>query len=113
MVAAVCVRASYGIATVCVVSAMCACSIGGESDSNVFTVYRNSVTDENMRIHVATFDANEKDEYNRANCKQAKRFFKGSRVFASSIGAKRGASTNEFRCGLTTSSTQPPARCIQ
>ena len=52
-----------------------ACSFSGASDDQVFTLYRNSVTDENMRIHVATFDASEKEEYNRGNCEQAQLLF--------------------------------------
>jgi len=51
-----------------------ACS-AGSSDSDVFTLYRNSVTNENTRIHVATFDAAEKEEYNRGNCEQAQVLF--------------------------------------
>ena len=43
----------------------------GLSDDHVFTLYCNSVTNENMRMHVATFDATEKEEYNRGNCDQA------------------------------------------
>ena len=36
---------------------LAACGGTGASESTSFTLYRNSVTDENMRIHVATFDA--------------------------------------------------------
>jgi len=54
----------------CVTWMAVGCSLGS-SDAHVFTLYRNSVTDENMRIHVATFDAAEKEEYNRGNCEQA------------------------------------------
>jgi hypothetical protein len=54
------------------------CSIGS-SEGHVFTLYRNSVTDENMRIHVATFDAAEKEEYNRENCEQAQVLFQAQR----------------------------------
>lgn len=50
------------------------CSVG-PSDAHVFTLYRNNVTDENMRIHVATFDAAEKEGYNRGNCEQAQVLF--------------------------------------
>lgn len=53
--------------------ALAACSLVGESQ--VFTLYRNSATDENMRIHAATFDAAEKEEYNRGNCEQAQVLF--------------------------------------
>ena len=38
-------------------------------------LYRNSVTDENMRIHVATFDSSDGEAYNRGNCDQAKDLF--------------------------------------
>jgi hypothetical protein len=37
------------------------------SDGSVFVLYRNSVTDENMRLHVATFDATDGENYNRGN----------------------------------------------
>ena len=50
------------------------CSVGSP-DIHVFTLYRNSVTNESMRIHVATFDAAEKEEYNRGNCEQAQLLF--------------------------------------
>jgi hypothetical protein len=43
--------------------------------NRVYTLYRNSVTDENMRIHVATFDVNEQDEYNKDNCEIARSLF--------------------------------------
>ena len=48
---------------------------GGASDDRTFTLYRNSVTDPDMRIHVATFDANEKEQYNRENCEIAAKLF--------------------------------------
>lgn len=62
------------LALIAWVTLMAACSVGS-SDAHVFTLYRNSVTDENMRIHVATFDAAEKEEYNRGNCEQAQVLF--------------------------------------
>ena len=45
------------------------------SDDLVYTLYRNSVTDENMRMHVATFDADEKESYNKDNCGIAQALF--------------------------------------
>lgn len=45
------------------------------SDASIFVLYRNSVTDESMRLHVATFDAAESEAYNRGNCDQAKELF--------------------------------------
>ena len=52
-----------------------ACGGASSSDSSTFALYRNSVTDENMRIHVATFDAADGEAYNRGNCDQAKELF--------------------------------------
>jgi hypothetical protein len=46
------------------------CELGG-----TYTLYRNSTTNENMRIHVATFDAAEGNDYNSANCDIAKNLF--------------------------------------
>lgn len=45
------------------------------SEDLVYTLYRNSVTDENMRIHVATFDADEYEDYNKGNCGSAQELF--------------------------------------
>jgi hypothetical protein len=46
---------------------------GGDSATSV--LYRNSATDSNMRIHVATFDADGGEAYNRGNCEQAQSLF--------------------------------------
>jgi hypothetical protein len=46
-----------------------------DSDGGTFTLYRNSVTDENMRIHVASFNASDGESYNRENCDQAQLLF--------------------------------------
>ena len=43
--------------------------------ATVYTLYRNSVLDANMRIHVATFDADSGDAYNRDNCDLARSLF--------------------------------------
>jgi hypothetical protein len=45
------------------------------SDADVNTLYRNSVTDPSMRIHVATFDATDGEKYNNGNCEQARELF--------------------------------------
>jgi hypothetical protein len=52
----------------------------GCDDSNVYTLYRTSPTvgeirGEKARIHVATFDAAQSEEYNRVNCETARRLF--------------------------------------
>ena len=55
----------------------------GVSNADVYTLYRNSGTDMNesgfsaARIHVATFDANERGTYNQENCETARTLSKG------------------------------------
>lgn len=41
-----------------------ACSDNG----NQYTLYRSSVTDADMRVHIATFDSADGDSYNSENC---------------------------------------------
>lgn len=53
---------------------------------NVYTLYRNSVFDENARVHVSTFDADESAEYNQINCKTAQELF----------GSQKGIKTRFF-----------------
>ena len=45
------------------------------SEGNVYTLYRGSVSNEHARIHVGTFDADEKEEYNKGNCEIAQELF--------------------------------------
>lgn len=52
---------------------------------------RNSKTDANARIHIATFDTGEGDAYNSENCQTAeKRYSWPSPALPSAIGARRG-----------------------
>ena len=48
---------------------------GCDLHDSTFTLYRNSATDENMRVHVASFDAADGEAYNRGNCEQAQLLF--------------------------------------
>ena len=45
------------------------------SQSESYTLYRNSVSDETMRLNVATFDAKDGEKYNQGNCDIAKDLF--------------------------------------
>lgn len=45
-----------------------ACSRPLSSDGSVYTLYRSSVLDAGARLHVATFDSNDGEAYNRENC---------------------------------------------
>jgi hypothetical protein len=45
------------------------------SDDEVYTLYRETTVPDVKRIHIATFDANESEEYNRVNCETARSLF--------------------------------------
>ena len=46
-----------------------------QSDDEVYTLYRNSVVDPSMRLHVATFDSRDGKDYNAENCNVAADLF--------------------------------------
>ena len=60
------------LASLC--SALAACQ---GQDATTFTLYRNSVLNDGARIHVATFDAADGEDYNRENCTAAAGLFGG------------------------------------
>ena len=47
----------------------------GFADNDTYTLYRSSVLDGVNRIHVATFDTKDGDEYNEENCRLAAELF--------------------------------------
>ncbi len=47
------------------------------SEDSVYTLYRDSALDKSMRIHVATFDADASQAYNKENCEIARDLFEG------------------------------------
>ncbi|MBT9513271.1 MAG: hypothetical protein IV104_13070 [Acidovorax sp.] len=47
----------------------------GGAVASTFTLYRNSPLDPSMRLHVATFDAADGEQYNRENCNLAADLF--------------------------------------
>lgn len=55
-------------------AAISACSLGGDNPQ-AYTLYRNSPVGE-MRIHMATFDAEEGEAYNQENCQIAADLFR-------------------------------------
>ena len=66
-----------------VVIALSSIFTGCSTDSGTFTLYRNSVIDRSMRIHVGTFNAADGGEkYNSENCDLA------ATLFASQAGVK-------------------------
>ncbi len=44
-------------------------------DAEIYTLYRNSVLDSTMRLHVATFDSSDGGDYNAENCAVAADLF--------------------------------------
>lgn len=64
---------------------------GCDSDIDTFTFYRNSVTDENMRIHVASFNAEDGEAYNRGNCEQAQKLFQAQPGVRTKFWCEKGA----------------------
>jgi len=64
---------------------------GCSSDNETFTLYRNSITDENMRVHVATFDAADGEIYNKGNCEQAQLLFQAQPDIKTKFWCEKGA----------------------
>jgi hypothetical protein len=65
--------------------------VGCSSDSKTFTLYRNSVTDENMRVHVASFNASDGEAYNKGNCEQAQQLFQAQPGVKTKFWCEKGA----------------------
>lgn len=61
------------IATVILCLCLIGCGQGGKSRAETYTLYRNSFLDSTTRIHWATFDAADRENYNMGNCLMAAR----------------------------------------
>jgi hypothetical protein len=65
-----------------VLTAIVSLALSGCADGYAYTLYRNSAIDQNMRVHIATFDAtegfsaSEGNDYNSQNCEIAAKLFK-------------------------------------
>jgi hypothetical protein len=59
------------IAFIALVALLAGCVEGQDA----YTLYRSSALDRNMRIHMATFDAEDGADYNRENCQIAADLF--------------------------------------
>ncbi len=64
---------------------------GCNSESESFTLYRNSIMDENMRIHVASFNATDGEIYNKGNCEQAQLLFQAQPGVKTKFWCEKGA----------------------
>jgi hypothetical protein len=49
--------------------------LAGCNNIGTYTLYRNSITDKNMRLHIATFNSTDGDAYNSENCNLAASLF--------------------------------------
>ncbi len=45
------------------------------NDDEIYTLYRDSVLDNTMRVHVATFDVKNDHKFNMETCEQARNLF--------------------------------------
>lgn len=66
---------STSIACIMFAAILTSCGGSGREDGQTFALYRNSVTNGGMRIHVATFDAADGEANNKGNCEQAQLLF--------------------------------------
>jgi hypothetical protein len=62
----------------------------GAPIDETYTLYRNSVLDTGMRLHVATFDAVDGGAYNRENCDQARELFQAQPGIKTKFWCERG-----------------------
>jgi len=69
------------------IAALGVSACGAES---TYTLYRNSITDENMRLHVATFDSSDGDAYNRENCAVAQKLFQAQPAVKTRFWCEKG-----------------------
>jgi len=60
------------------------------NQNEVYTLYRNSILDEYMRIHVATYDSKDGDKYNRINCTDAIRLRMGQKGVETKFWCEKG-----------------------
>lgn len=57
-------------------SSVCIADSGSQVSADcIYTLYRSSVVDANMRIHIATFNADAEEAYNRETCDIARELF--------------------------------------
>jgi hypothetical protein len=64
-------------------------ALSGCTDNDTYTLYRNSPSFSDMRIHVASFDTGDGENYNRENCQVAGSYSRNSRASPCGTGARR------------------------
>ena len=66
-------KPSYKLTVILSIVGLASCSMAGSS--HTYTLYRSSTVGEVDRIHVATFDATDGEQYNKENCQLAAGLF--------------------------------------
>jgi hypothetical protein len=62
-----------------------------QSKDEVYTLYRNSIVNPSMRIHVATFNAVDGEAYNNENCNLAVHLFQAQPNIATKFWCEKGS----------------------
>jgi hypothetical protein len=65
-----------GAIVLCSACYIAASSATCASEEGIYTIYRNSAIDPDMRIHVASFDTEDGAAYNQENCQIAASLFR-------------------------------------
>ena len=60
------------------------------SSDGTYTLYRNSVIDPLMRVHVATFDSADGAKYNQENCQVAQELFQNQEGVITKFWCEKG-----------------------
>ena len=63
-------------------------------EKQILTLYRNSVTDSEMRIHIATFSAKHGYSYNSKNCFLAAKLFQNQKYVETRFWCEMGSFRN-------------------
>lgn len=58
-----------------VVAVLLAAAVACGGSKDTYTLYRNGVANDTLRVHVATFNAKDGAEYNHDTCEQARELF--------------------------------------
>ncbi|KRG80741.1 hypothetical protein H7691_12405 [Stenotrophomonas sp. CW117] len=85
------IAALTGWDKVLIISAAVALLAGCSSDAGTYTLYRNSALSDSMRVHVATFNSKEGDNYNRENCDLAAQLFAAQPGIGTRFWCEKGA----------------------
>jgi hypothetical protein len=72
------------------VLATASAAAGCSNSESTYTLYRNSTTDESMRLHVATFDSADGEKYNQGNCDVARELFQRQEAVKTRFWCEKG-----------------------